>query len=175
MDGSQRAHHHVHDEEQPTERTALLGSAAARRNSAARGDQGQVHVHDPPLTPIEVMVARLQEEGLPVDHAWCPIASPSAERTAFILVTLLQLRAVEASQASVADDAWEEWSREEHAANIMRTATKRILEAWADFLSEARTPEEVEDVLWMEFYLDADDARCIRGVYIISLSTVLRA
>ena len=174
MDGSQRAYHHVPDEEQPTERTALLGrpnDTQPRRNSAAGGDQDQGHVRSSPHPPIEPMVARLQEEGLPADHAWCPIPSPSAERTAFILVTLLQLRAVEASQASIADDAWGEWSREEHAADIMHTATKRIQEAWTDFLSETRTPEEVEDVLWMEFYLNTEDMRCVRGMgRIFSLS-----
>lgn len=149
----------VVDEEQPTERTSLLRRPLADRRAGSdrEGDQG------PELPPIDSVVTRLQEEGLPADYSWCPEISSTTERTAFLLVTLLQLQSVAGTQTAHTDDTWEEWSREQQNAETLAQTTKHISEIWSQFVAEPRTSEELEQLLWTRFRSSGENSHGLAG------------
>ena len=158
MNGLQGSHTVV-DEEQPTERTSLLRRPAADRRTGSDHEEQQ----GPELLPIDSVVSRLQEEGLPADQSWCPdIPSPTV-RTAFLLVTLLQLQSVAATQTAHTDDTWEEWSREQQNVETLAQTAKHISDIWAHFVAEPRTSEEVEQALWTRFRVSAESSQYVGG------------
>ncbi|KAJ3553179.1 hypothetical protein NM688_g3753 [Phlebia brevispora] len=151
--------HQGPDEEQPTERTALLSRLGTEDRQV--GDAESQHPSRPSIDPI---VIRLQEHGLPEDFNWCPDLIPSTERTSFIVVTLLQLRHTLMNQNGSAADSWEQWLGEQHRTDMLDNATKQLCQIWTEFLAEAHTSEEVEEFLWTEFPLKDEEPLTARVV-----------
>ncbi|KAF7791917.1 hypothetical protein EIP86_002943 [Pleurotus ostreatoroseus] len=146
------------DEEQLTERTALLGRHSAR---AGRGDRRE-EADEGGYPPVEPVVARLQE-GIAADCAWCPEEVPEADKPAYIVVALLQLRQTLAQQAGPQEDTWEQWLGEQTRTSVMENAEKQIAHTWMQFLSAAHTSEEVQEFLWSTFPLREDGIVTVRG------------
>lgn len=148
------------DEERPTETTSLLSRHLISTPTVSQGSESEPR---PSRSPVGPIIFRLQEQGLPTDYGWCPYTAKAVERSAFILVALMQLRCTLASQTTSAADVWDQWSREQRTTDMLEGATKQILETWSQFLSEAHTSDEVEELLWVDFPLQHNNPVTIRG------------
>ena len=160
------------DDEQPTENTPLLSTS---------DDAGTTFDALPAVNPVVAQLgADLRSTGSLALNVgdfpdWCPDTLPSdSQRTAFILVVLLNLLALRYNQATNhSGSVWEQWSTEKQDACDVTSLQREIVNVWNNFIGEFRTTGDIEDLLWSSFPLAEDGETCIRGLYIISSSSCL--
>jgi hypothetical protein len=98
-----------------------------------------------------------------------------ATQTAYQLLILLQWRVVLRRQVlKNTKDIWERRNQQAKLASDMKVLEDRISSIWNNFIKEYRTPKEVEDVLWLQFPVDGNGHRFVRGMSILAASEYAR-
>jgi hypothetical protein len=145
--------------QRPSEITPLLNS-----NNGLDGPAAQTL---PPIHPTVEHVQNLRARDVQFSQL-CPhdLRSPAAE-TAFALVVLLQWRLNQLRKHAYPQDAWERWSKEKDDVRVAEDLEHQILGLWTEFLEEYRSPQEIEDVLWLGFPDKEEGVRIVRGVCFI--------
>jgi hypothetical protein len=136
-----------------TENTALLIGTRSRLSL-------------PPLDPTVRCVRILSETTQLALSDLCPhelATHTDATRTAYALLVLLRLRTTGVQKRGVSQDVWEDWSSEQRNSRNAQHIESLILSLWTQFLSDYRSPQDIEDVLWLEFPIDEGNHSFFRG------------
>ena len=142
----------MNNAEGQTESTPLLG--------AVRADPEPL----PEIRPTLDRVQAIDPRHLELSEL-CPHTLPTrSAQIAFALIVLLQWRLNRIRPITRRRDAWEIWDKERHDASIVEVLEERLASLWSEFLAEYRTPQEIEDVLWLEFLDKEESRRTVRGV-----------
>lgn len=139
---------------------------------------GAVHATPEPLPEIRPTLDHVQSSDprhLGVSDL-CPHALPTrSAQTAFALIVLLQWRLNRIRPIIRTRDAWEIWDKERDDASVVDVLEQCLASLWSTFLEEYRSPQEMEDVLWLEFLDKGDSNRTLRGVYILTIRDISMA
>jgi hypothetical protein len=135
---------------QPTESTALL--ADTQRPSANRISSL------PPVYPLDI-----RPISGPNDPSISRVFPTAAAKTAFELIALLQSFVNEKEKRLPSHDVWDRWSKESDVLYRLRELEHRVLDTWSEFLKDYRSPQEIEELLWLEFPAEEGSLRRLRG------------
>ncbi|KAJ6581263.1 hypothetical protein B0H19DRAFT_1114502 [Mycena capillaripes] len=97
----------------------------------------------------------------------CPPNVDVCRETAFRLVILLELRARKLRHKPESD-IWNGWKDKAANDKVIHQLDDRVINAWAVFLEEYRTTEEIEQVLWTSFPVSDDSSRQVRVVDLLN-------
>ena len=119
-------------------------------------------LHSPPLPCIRLVIDRLlaQSNTTPVaDHILAQFPhrdfTPSY-RTAFVLITLLQIES-DARKQLACDDSlnlWETWDHHNNAEAVVEHCSSHALEVWSNFLQVQKSNADLDALLWTKFPLE---------------------
>ena len=119
-------------------------------------------LRSPPLPCIRLVIDRLlaQSNTTPTaDHILAQFPhrdfAPSY-RTAFVLITLLQIES-DARKQLARDDSlnlWETWDHHVNAELVVEHCASHVLEVWSNFLQVQKNNADLDALLWTKFPLE---------------------
>jgi hypothetical protein len=111
-------------------------------------------------------------EGLDVVQAGGVVQSLStfAAQTAYQLLILLQWHLTTIENASNVKDIWERRDQKSRLSSDLKVLEDRINSVWDDFVKEYRSSKEIQDALWLQFPVDRNSHRFVRGMSILATS-----
>lgn len=124
------------------------------------------------LPPISEGLDSVQTQGVHHFHFEEPSPLNLATRTAYQLLTLLQWRLTIRYKVLNSSDIWERWDHQARLSLDLKVLEDRISSIWNDFATEHRTSKEVEDILWLQFPVNRNSHRFLRGKLIFQLLSV---
>ena len=119
-------------------------------------------LHLPPLPCIRLVIDRLLAQSNTTPAAEHILAqfphrnfTPSY-RTAFVLITLLQIESDARKQLARDDslDLWEMWDHHVSTEFVVEHCASHVLEVWSDFLQVQKRNADLDILLWTKFPLD---------------------
>lgn len=93
--------------------------------------------------------------------------STDAAQTAYKLLVLLRWQIVIKIEACGTSDVWEIHSRQKKLNQDVKALRHSVDSVWSDFIKEHRTPKEIDDVLLLQFPLERNGRRVIRGAFFV--------
>jgi hypothetical protein len=109
-------------------------------------------------------IRAIQTEGVSHFHSTEQSLSTASTRTAYELLVLLKWRVAIQNKALNKKDIWEYQDQRARLFSDTRVLENRINSVWNDFIGEYRTPKEIEDILWLQFPVDGNNHRFLRGM-----------
>jgi len=122
-----------------------------------------------PLPTITSTLARIQYvsiEELTVSDILGSYDPTASIKTSFVLIILLQWRINKIQERISPRDVWDQWSKEKNTSLTVDQLEALILEVWTDFVTEYRTSQDIENVLWFKFPHEEEGTRSVRGALI---------
>jgi hypothetical protein len=122
-----------------------------------------------PLPTVTSTLARIQYvniEELTVSDILGSYDPTASTKTSFVLIILLQWRINKIQERISPRDVWDQWSKEKNTSLAVDQLEALILKVWTDFVTEYRTPQDIENVLWFKFPHEEEGTRFVRGALI---------